>query len=227
MRAKCGVLAAVSCRPRTVSGMSKLCGVALLPEQTVTEQLIAFQRRHRAVIAGPALGFDVNLPHLSLFQTMLVPAAHRALLRSVASSVDSAQLQGSIASFSRVDVKAGTWVFADVAASWLREVADMAVAALSPLVCWSDVNVGDPMHGHSAAEIRSQATYGYRYVGDAFAPHVTLGVLPPGAPTTLHQKVVAAEFLEEFSDVRFDRVVSYVAGEYGALVECVDAVLLK
>lgn len=119
--------------------------------------------------------------------------------------------------FAGLSYQPRAWIFADLEKPrWLVDLQRTALALSQAHIDLSSIGnrAGDEL---TPAEVESYRTYGYRYVGDAFRPHITLGRTPDRAENLAAG--LAAEFWSEFADseVTFSSVVFYEAGESGVL----------
>lgn len=192
-----------------------LTGVALLPGRDVMEHLIRFRQRHEDAIAGPRLGVDANLPHLSVLQCPFTQDVNAdTVVRIVARH---ARNHGTPVMFDRVAYQPAGWVFAHVTHDgWLTRLQDVTLQLVGDHIgSWRDDP--DTVDELDPAGRASYVKYGYRYVGDAYLPHVTLGRTPPGV-TSLPGTVVN-EFRNDVAGTGFEftRAVFYEAGPFGTL----------
>ena len=110
------------------------------------------------------------------------------------------------------------WLFADVERltvmlSLQREI----VERVSHLLDTSQLKPLGKLAGYSADERDHYLRYGYRYIGESFRPHVTLG------RSRSDSLSLPAECLEEYRSVfggrtvNFGELVAYQAGAFGSL----------
>ncbi len=190
-----------------------LVGVALLPDAETTNALVAFSRRWAGVIDPPVLGKSTNLPHLSLYQLPVRdPQEFADTLRVYCAEAVGPAVMG-VLRYQPVG-----WLFADVERrpvmlSLQREI----VERVSHLLDTSQLKPVGKLAGYSADERDHYLRFGYRYIGESFRPHVTLG-------RSLSDSLsLPAECLEEYRSVfegrtvNFGELVAYQAGAFGSL----------
>lgn len=193
-------------------------GVALLPCPDHTRTAIRLQRSlGGARPLRPELSEDGNLPHLTLFQgpfgDALVPG--RELDRIGASMSLPARL--SLASAGIIHQPTG-WLFMAVERPvLLRKLQETVVGLLAPHLDRAAFDTATDMARFTDAERASFARYGYRYTGEAYAPHLTLGRTDEDTALTLVRSVSARTGIP--AEWTFDRLSFYVMGEHGAHAE--------
>jgi hypothetical protein len=190
-----------------------LVGVALLPDAETTNDLVAFSRRWAGEIDPPVLGKLTNLPHVSIYQLPVRgPQEFADTLRGY-----SCDAVGS-AVFGALRYQPVTWLFADVQRRPVmlhmqREI----VERVSHLLDTSQLRPDDELAGYSADERDHYLRYGYRYIGESFRPHITLG------RSRTDSLSLPVECLEEYRSVfegrtiNFGELVAYEAGAFGNL----------
>lgn len=194
--------------------MTSWLGVALLP--SADHLLTAIQLQEE--IGGeyqlhPALAADGNLPHVTVFQGPFSDSLDpETVLEKVGRSMALKEVR--LATVGIVYQPTG-WVFLSLAKPPL--MVGLQQAALDVLDSHLDREAFDTAKDttrFSESERASFAQYGYRYTGDAYAPHITLG----RAEEQIAQEVVrtASERASIPTDWMFDRLSVYVMGEHGA-----------
>lgn len=195
--------------------MTQWLGVALLPRADHLRSAIRLQQ----TLGGgrplrPVLSEDGNLPHLTVFQGPFHDALDPG--RELAGIAASVSLPGelTLASVGVVHQPAG-WLFMSVERPALmeklqRSVLDALVHRLDRAAFGSSTD----MSRFTEAERTSFAEYGYRYTGDAYAPHITLGRTDEEAAAELAR--TAHERTRVPAAWTFDRLSCYVMGEHGA-----------
>ena len=91
------------------------------------------------------------------------------------------------------------------------------VEAVRAVDAWIDRRTIDPgldVSQYTEVERQSYYQYGYRYTGDAFMPHITLGHTDDASAKLLVQRPVGRRF--DTDRWIFDRVTFYEMGEHGA-----------
>ncbi|MEC4019495.1 hypothetical protein [Streptomyces sp. H27-D2] len=156
--------------------MTKWLGVALLPCADQMRSAIRVQQE----LAGehelqPPLAMDGNLPHATVFQGPFVDSL--APERELAGIVGSVSLPKEIRLASTGVVYQPTgWVFLALERTPLLDTLQSAVlAALAPHLDRDAFDTSKDTSRFTESERASYARYGYRYTGDAYAPHITLG----------------------------------------------------
>lgn len=157
--------------------MSKRMGVGLIPDAHTCATLVGIRSMLTDYgVTGPLLGIDTNLPHVSLFQGEFSHAFEPwRVLEALQSYVRSSEVRMSM-SWRCVTYYPVDWLFllCDVTEE-LREAQRVVLDELEPHLLEDTIDSSRRLNGLTAAERESYSRYGYRYVGDAFLPHVTLG----------------------------------------------------
>ncbi|MFD0165408.1 2'-5' RNA ligase family protein [Streptomyces decoyicus] len=194
--------------------MTSWLGVALLPSADHLLSAIQLQEEiggeHRL---HPALAADGNLPHVTVFQGPFSDSLDpETVLEKVGRSTALKEIR--LATVGIVYQPTG-WVFLSLAKPPL--MVGLQQAALDVLDSHLDRAAFDTAKDttrFSESERASFAQYGYRYTGDAYAPHITLG----RAEERIARDVVrtASERTSIPAAWVFDRLSVYVMGDHGA-----------
>ncbi|MEO3750621.1 2'-5' RNA ligase family protein [Streptomyces sp. B6B3] len=195
--------------------MTRWLGVALLPCDDDLRSALRVQNEVRGPDGlRPALSVDGNLPHVTVFQGPFVDSLDpRQELDRISASVDlppSVRLR-----FAGIVYQATGWVFLSLERPPLLEKLQQAtLAILDPLLDREAFDSSKDTSAFTDSEQASYARYGYRYTGDAYAPHITLGRA---------EDEVAREIVRSAPDRTsvpqtwtFDRLSFYTMGEQGA-----------
>ncbi|MCF3175226.1 2'-5' RNA ligase family protein [Streptomyces sioyaensis] len=194
--------------------MTRWLGIALLPSAEHVHRAIRMQQE----IGGdhalrPGLTADGNLPHVTVFQGPFTD--------SLDPETELEKIGGTLAlpkelrlAASGIVYQPTGWVFLALERPPLLE--RLQAAALDALDAHLDrraIGTKDTSR-FSESERASFARYGYRYTGDAYAPHITLG----RAEEQIAQEVVrhAPRRTSVPAQWAFDRLSFYVMGEHGA-----------
>jgi len=203
-------------------------GIAALPGAEFAQSVVDFQGRYRHVIEGPRLGLVTNLPHVSLLQCPLDSSIDgEEVLTSVVSDDHDAG-RGSLLPV-RVSYYPVGWLFLDVAKTdWLDALHNRALAAAAASIDASKIDRSKSLTGYTPLQRANYLRYGYRYVGAAFHPHLTLGRVAEGLPSETFIELTELFGLEVgYAEQRVERLVFYRAGEYGALAEVLAELILE
>ncbi|MFF3356761.1 2'-5' RNA ligase family protein [Streptomyces sp. NPDC002917] len=198
--------------------MTRRLGVALLPCTDHTRSAIRLQKE----VGGdhslqPSLSSSGNLPHLTIFQgpftDALVPT------RELAGIVGALKLPRELTLASTGIVYQATgWIFMSVERTALLDrLQEVALEALDPYLERTAFDTSKETRHFSDNERASFAKYGYRYTGDAYAPHITLG--RTGEDVALELVRSAPDRTSVPEEWTFDRLSFYVMGEHGAHAE--------
>ncbi|MFF2538464.1 2'-5' RNA ligase family protein [Streptomyces cyaneofuscatus] len=198
--------------------MTRWLGVALLPRADHTRAAIRLQQS----LGGdqplqPPLSEDGNLPHLTVFQGPfedgLDPERELARIKGALSLPD----QLSLASVGIVHQPTG-WLFMSVERpALLEKLQEVVLEGLAPHLDRQAFDTSKDISRFTEPERASFARYGYRYTGEAYAPHITLGRTDEA--TALELVRTAPERTRVPAEWIFDRLSFYVMGEHGAHAE--------
>lgn len=197
-----------------------LMGVAALPSDEFMGAVADFQARHRDAIHGPRLGLDTNLPHVSVVQC---PFASDIDGQEVLASIASGGIGGDVPDLRpvRVAYYPPGWLFLEVFRSeWLVCAQGRALAATERFIDEAHIDRAKDLGAYTPLERSNYLRYGYRYVGEAFHPHVTLGRVEEHVNQSLVEELSESFGVEVgYHERPVDRLAFYRAGESGALVE--------
>lgn len=198
--------------------MTRWLGVALLPRADHTRSAIRMQQ----ALGGdrplqPQLSEDGNLPHLTVFQGPFEDGVDpERELASIGASVSLPE-QLSLASVGIVHQPTG-WLFMSVERpALLEKLQEVVLDGLDRRLDRQAFDTSKDTSRFTEPERRSFARYGYRYTGDAYAPHITLGRTDEA--TALELVRTAPERTRVPAAWGFDRLSFYVMGEHGAHAE--------
>lgn len=211
-----------------------LYGLALIPSDEVLDRVIDFRFKagEQDWVSGPMLGLSSNLPHVTVLQCPLSLEVLTEDLLCEVLSVSGVLGDGCRGRFMGLYEQNPGWCFMGVEAS--SECGDLQRVALSALegkilldeVIWDGSEVL-----WSESERFNYSSWGYRYMGNDFVPHVTLGRfdgIRPLARGIVPSKGLLTLFDEELAGIEFNfsRAVFYRAGEFGVLHSIVAEVAL-
>lgn len=203
-----------------------LCGLALVPNESMRKDIVSFRNNNAQLISGPELGLEQNIPHLSIVQC---PFSPEALTSEVAEEILDAFGAKKIAPgcLTYLAYQPKAWVFANVVHdAFLDDLQDAAMQVLKSKIQTQEIELGKDFSGYSKRQVAYYARYGYRYLREEFSPHITLG------RTVDHQEFVAPELVRSFAkelagrEFTYERLAFYRAGESGVFAEELAAVEL-
>ncbi|MFJ9527943.1 2'-5' RNA ligase family protein [Streptomyces cyaneofuscatus] len=198
--------------------MTRWLGVALLPRADHTRAAIRLQKSLGGdQLLQPPLSEEGNLPHLTVFQgpfeDSLDPERELARIKAALSLPD----QLSLASAGIVHQPTG-WLFMSVERpALLEKLQEVVLDGLAPHLDRQAFDTSKDISRFTEPERASFARYGYRYTGEAYAPHITLGRTDEA--TALELVRTAPERTRVPAEWIFDRLSFYVMGEHGAHAE--------
>lgn len=198
--------------------MTRWLGVALLPRADHMRSAIKMQKHVRGDhVLQPPLTMDGNLPHVTVFQGPFVDALdpHRELER----------ISGSVSlptevrlGFTGIVYQPTGWVFLSLERPpLLDKLQDAVLAVLARHLDRDAFDTSKDTSKFTEDERASYAEYGYRYTGDAYSPHITLGRAEEQVARELVRS--AADHSSVPGEWVFDRLSFYVMGEHGAHAE--------
>jgi hypothetical protein len=191
-----------------------LIGVALVPDQRLLAQVVEFAKNCEFTFDGMCLDEHKVLPHVSLHQ--LITENDAGVIESIR-RLSPLELFSAI--FDEVILQPPDWIFLTLNPEpWLLQLQTLVVQSLAPLVNPSDFKRRQDLVGYTPLEAESYVRHGYRYVGEAFKPHFTLGRVS-------EMGTVAAECTNNFNKilkqrtVTFARLIVFRAGPGGTVAE--------
>ncbi|MFD6323142.1 2'-5' RNA ligase family protein [Streptomyces sp. NPDC058442] len=201
--------------------MTRWLGVALLPRADHLRAAVRLQ----ADIGGevrlqPPLHPDGNLPHVTLFQGPFEDTLDPAeALKLIGTAAAENGLHGEMSlSTTGVVYQPTGWLFLALERPPLLEaLQEAAVAALDRHLDRASFDGSKDVSRFTDAERASYERYGYRYTGEAYAPHVTLGRAEE--ETAMELVRTARDRVDLPKEWVFDRLSFYVMGEHGAHAE--------
>jgi len=198
-----------------VTAPGNLCGIAVLPDEGTAEQVA----RAQALCAGalsasmPALGRPGNRVHASVFQFPACAATPWEQLLDVVAS-DLPAHTATVVGLSRQEPG---WVFLDLEPdSCLNVAAVRATQACQEFVERADLFDESVVGGYPHPEQIAYRRFGYRYAGELFRPHFTVGYLDADAGDGLPDQVVDAFGQLLGLRVMLQRISAYRAGPLGS-----------
>jgi len=211
-----------------------LFGLGLVPCAADIASIVDFRQRAGHLIGGPMLGETTNLPHVSILQCPFdEDALTQSLLDCIAESWSANRnCSPVVGHFGPLLYQPVGWVFGPVLPTlmstetgpWCADLQRLALERMRSCIDMAQIDVTRDTSQYTTCEREAYLRYGYRYVGDAFRPHVTLGRISGDTSAP------APELLGLYADslasrcVTFDRLVFYRAGEYGVLAEIVRSI---
>ncbi|MEV6163933.1 2'-5' RNA ligase family protein [Streptomyces sp. NPDC052052] len=198
--------------------MTRWLGVALLPCADHTRAAIQLQKNLGVDSPlRPPLSEEGNLPHLTVFQGPFVDTLEPEQELARISAAVSLPDELTLASVGIVYQPTG-WLFMSVERPpLLQKLQEVVVDRLAPHLDRAAFDTSKDTSRFTETERASFAEYGYRYTGDAYAPHITLGRTEE--TTALELVRTAPQRIHVPEAWTFDRLSFYVMGEHGAHAE--------
>ena len=193
-------------------------GFAFLPPKNIRERLMDFQKQaNKFVNLRPILSEDGNLPHITIIQGNFTPDFdYKAILDNLSNRLGKKdQFQ-----FEPGDIvyKPDGWYFL-----MIKNNPDLTITH-DILFQLSHKHMIKPQHietekiwAYTEQERSGYINYGYRYLGKAYYPHITLGWLEEMLPESIANKLraLATEY-DLFQLFTPEALTVYQMGEYGA-----------
>jgi 2'-5' RNA ligase len=150
-------------------------GIALIPDQTGLRELVRLQHATRAIEPlQPILSEAEYLPHITLLQgNSMLPLGSVDLLETLATTISTMRLQLFVAAVSYVQ---RGWYFLDIEPiQQLRHLHDIAFRACKDCLIPPSITESTAVDGYTSSHMDNFLKFGYRYIGDDYRPHVTIG----------------------------------------------------
>ncbi|HKX33072.1 MAG TPA: DUF1045 domain-containing protein [Blastocatellia bacterium] len=200
-------------------------GIALVPDEKFIGRFVSLQERARSFLnLTPGLGTDRNLPHLTLVQGHFSDRVdHHHLLTGLLEAVKAEPVPLVVTPLRFVYLEPGWYFLAVEPTRRLRELHDRAFE-LSRASLMAPVDDGRDRRYRSPLERENYLRHGYRYIGEAFYPHFTLGRCLDDCADAVSRlnELLADAQLEPV--VPIDRLTVYLMGGHGAHQETLHSV---
>jgi 2'-5' RNA ligase len=195
--------------------MTQWLGVALLP---CGEQIEAAVNLQRQVGAGrllkPVLNPIGNLPHMTIYQGPLLDSAEPEKILSLLKS-EAGEEPSILASATSVFYQETGWIFLGLERTLiLQRLQSKTMSLIEGCIDGSAINRDRNVSRYSDLERQNYYQYGYRYVGEAFMPHITIGRTSEELARELAFLAARSRLGEQ--TWTFDRLTFYEMGEDGA-----------
>jgi hypothetical protein len=198
-----------------------LFGLAALPSDDISHRIVSFRKfvEERRLVSGPSLGVNINIPHLTILQS---PFKESDLTPSLLEEiVFNAGLEGNglRGRFMGLYEQTRGWCFMGVdCSSWGVALQDASLNLLKDSVIREAISWDGSEDLWKNSERENQMLWGYRYLGEDFIPHITLGRFD-GIDGSVPSGKLLELFESEFGGIGFEfsRLVFYRAGEFGVL----------
>ena len=213
--------------------MSTFYGIALLPEQRVSDVITAFQQRHAKELHWPTeLEY---VPHVSLLQG---PWERRDLtqqrLTTIADYAPYDPLNRIKGYFMNLNVLSHQWIslrvhpISEPNASDLYNWHMVACDVCNDMTDHEVLKHAQREPGWSDDEWHNYCDWGYPYIELDFKPHVTLGHIAENEDIDLQPLIADWKQVFGFQDCfYFDRLCFYRVGENGQIVEIISELKLN
>jgi hypothetical protein len=190
-----------------------LYGFALLPKKEVQEKIISFRKKYSDVFFGPMLSLSENLPHVSILQC---PFFVNMPVKSIIKMANENLHPPITLKWENLIYQPVGWVFANIYKTPSLSALQMFLLEnCEKYIDYSMIDQHNPLKGYNEREKEYYLKYGYRYIGDEYKPHVTIGRIDES--TQIPENAVL-DFKTTFSEseIEFDRIAYYEAGKFGA-----------
>jgi len=197
-----------------------MAGLALVPTVDEVRSLVRLQSvLSQHVRLAPVLGHPANMPHLTLVQGEFGDRVNFELILHTLREHHSAERFDRL-KYDSIVIKEPSWLFLLTSRiAGLRGLHDRAFELSKPHLKPPPLQERKP--DYSEPEWARYVEWGYRYIGDSFLPHVTLGKMTsPREPLTGPILGNAfADFVARGNTFTPAAITAYRAGEFGSYAE--------
>jgi len=189
-----------------------LFGFALLPNVETQKDIISFRKRFSDIFEGPMLSLSENLPHISILQC---PFSENIPIKNIIENANSHFQLPITLMWENLIYQPVGWVFANVQKNpILFSLQSYLLKQSGKFINRSSIDTDKSIKGYTKEETDNYFQYGYRYIGEAYKPHITIGRIDESIEIPLS---AVLDFNNNFSEqeVRFDRIAYYEAGVFG------------
>ncbi|GMA60434.1 hypothetical protein NZD89_12555 [Alicyclobacillus fastidiosus] len=155
-------------------------GFAVIPNESLIDTLISFQVEMNSTIAlEPKLGHTYNLPHITLIQGDFKDSLkYIDVLYDLQDYLVGSMIETLVASVQEIFYQPVGWYFVRIQKEpWLIHLHNHLFDIVKDDMLPGVVNP-DKERWFTPLETQNTRKYGYRYIGEAYLPHITLGRNP-------------------------------------------------
>lgn len=200
-----------------------VAGIALIPSPSFVDSVVSMQARLREQMTiRPLLSATGNLPHVSLVQNLnleddAIYEKLRIIRRRISETPSGVSFRVLRASY----VERG-WCFLDLFPDpFLLSLHLKTFALTKPMLRSPKTADPDRLANYSAPERDNFLRFGYRYIGDSYRPHVTVGRISTRNEARALALIRDCLGRDEFiGDHRMNRLTLYEVGRDGAHSRC-------
>lgn len=202
-----------------------LAGMALIPVKEHMKTFITFREQCGEHVTGPHLGTTKNPPHVTILQCPFnLNQLNQTTLKTILHQYSQTHPNQNYTSvYTNLYYQPVGWYFADInMKTWGTVLQTIALNNLETHIHNKAITIDNSYTTMPPLEQHNQKQYGYRYMGEAYRPHITLGITPTSSQVKLptHIQQLYKESLHN-TPVHFDKAVFYIAGQHGAASEII------
>ena len=148
-------------------------GIAITPNIELIEKLIVFQNRCSSIVKlEPLFGYDINRPHISLVHGDFDKSTNfKFILDSISSKTKNIMIK-----FSKIKYMPIGWFFLMVKKNEpLVNIHNSTFDLVKHNFIPPKKPIRKQIDHYSVLEKENYLKYGYRYIKEAYLPHITLG----------------------------------------------------
>lgn len=147
--------------------------IALIPNKTVSKQIVAFTEKYSEYITGNKLNMRCNVPHVTLLKTAFKAETDlKKLLNDITSEYKNTSSSGVLLGLT---IGSGRNYIASMAHdSSIVDLHNIVLPIVKPLVNKAGIK-NKKFVGPTVEEVESYFKYGYKYTGDKFFSHISFG----------------------------------------------------
>lgn len=202
-------------------------GFALIPTSPFFESIVHIENTLRDECGFITnLGLKENIPHIALFQgTFKDGIGYTSVLKLLKEYIHN-QRQILDVHFENISYAHDGWYFYDIRkTNLLQNIHAYTFMYCEPYIILEPDRIDSMPSKPSVAEVTGILSYGYRYSGKAYRPHVTIGrtvdICNEDIITRLSNEVMILS-----RDVTIGRIAAYEVGENDAYVRTLAELIL-
>ena len=206
-------------------------GLALIPSTSCIDRLIQNQQAALSIEPlVPQLGFKKNIPHITLLQGTftnfeVVSQCLEALFHFIKSSSD-VKLPLSFL-LDQIEYVDSGWYFLNTKDStFLQSLHELSFKQLNSKMIVTNEDKSKDLSTYNDIERENFLKYGYRYIGKAYKPHITLGRTPNKKPSVSEKELIKALAYPE-SMMEFQALTIYKFGPNGSHEETLKQITIS